>query len=143
MAITLKNWKEAGIDAQLQLKEYGAFISSTIFGKFDQMFLGLRGAWTDPESYFYRIYMPGQILNVMGVNDPKLTEMIKLQRRTFDVPKRKQIVFDIQRYLAEQALFGSNGSIRVVSAWDAHIRNFMPNNGFDYGGRLMAVWIDK
>jgi peptide/nickel transport system substrate-binding protein len=143
VAITLKNWKEAGIDAQLQLKEYGAFISSTIFGKFDQMFLGLRGAWTDPESYFYRIYMPGQILNVMGVNDPKLTEMIKLQRRTFDVPKRKQIIFDIQRYLAEQALFLSNGSIRVVSAWDAHIRNFMPNNGFDYGGRLMAVWIDK
>src|SRR6266853_178839 len=28
--------------------------------------------------------------------------MITLQRRTFDVPKRKQIVYDIQRYLAEQ-----------------------------------------
>jgi peptide/nickel transport system substrate-binding protein len=143
VAITIKNWKEAGIDAQLQLKEYGAFISSTIFGKFDQVFFGLRGAWIDPESYFYRIYMPGQILNVMGVNDPKLNDMMKLQRRTFDVPKRKQIIYDIQRYLAEQALFGSNGSIRVVSAWDAHIKNFMPNNGFDYGGRLMAVWIDK
>jgi peptide/nickel transport system substrate-binding protein len=141
--ITLKNWKEAGVDAKLELKEYGAFISSTIFGKFDQMFLGLRGAWTDPEAYFYRIYMPGQPLNVMGVNDPKLTDMMKLQRRTFDVAKRKQIVFDIQRYLAEQALFGSNASIRVVSAWDAHIKNFMPNNGFDYGGRLMAAWIDK
>jgi ABC-type transport system substrate-binding protein len=141
--ITIKNWKEAGIDATLQLKEYGAFISSTIFGKFDQMYLGLRGAWTDPESYFYRVFMPGQPLNVMGVNDPKLTEMIRLQRRTFDVARRKQIVFDIQRYLAEQALFGSNSSIRVVSAWDAHIRNFMPNNGFDYGGRLMAVWIDR
>ena len=141
--ITVKNWKEAGIDAQLQLKEYGAFISSTIFGKFDQMFLGLRGAWTDPEAYFYRVYMPGQPLNVMGVNDPKLTDMMKLQRRTFDVAKRKQIVFDIQRYLAEQALFGSNASVRVVSAWDAHIKNFMPNNGFDYGGRLMAAWIDK
>jgi peptide/nickel transport system substrate-binding protein len=141
--ITIKNWKEAGIDATLQLKEYGAFISSTIFGKFDHMFLGLRGAWTDPEAYFYRIFMPGQPLNVMGVNDPKLTEMIKLQRRTFDVAKRKQIVFDIQRYLAEQALFGSNGSIRVISAWDAHIKNFMPNNGFDFGGRLMATWIDK
>jgi peptide/nickel transport system substrate-binding protein len=141
--IQIKNWKEAGIDAQLQLKEYGAFISSTIYGKFDQMFVGLRGAWTDPEAYFYRPYMPGQPLNVMGVNDPKLTEMIKLQRRTFDGAKRKQIVFDIQRYLAEQALFGANGSIRVVSAWDAHIKNFMPNNGFDYGGRLMAAWIDK
>src|SRR5919106_6014237 len=141
--IQIKNWKEAGIDAQLQLKEYGAFISSTIYGKFDQMFVGLRGAWTDPEAYFYRPYMPGQPLNVMGVNDPKLTEMIKLQRRTFDGAKRKQIVFDIQRYLAEQALFGANGSIRVVSAWDAHIKNFMPNNGFDYGGGRVGGPGDK
>jgi peptide/nickel transport system substrate-binding protein len=141
--ITLRNWKAAGIDADLKLREYGAFISSAIFGKFDQMFIGLRGAWADPEAYFYRWFMPGQRLNVWGVDDPKLTEMIRLQRRTFDVAKRKQIVFDIQRYLADQALFGANGSIRILSAWDAHIKNYMPNNGFDYGGRLMATWIDK
>ena len=141
--ITLRNWKAAGIDAELKLREYGAFISSAIFGKFDQMFIGLRGAWADPEAYFYRWFMPGQRLNVWGVDDPKLTEMIKLQRRTFDVAKRKQVVFDIQRYLADQALFGADGSIRILSAWDAHIKNYMPNNGFDYGGRLMAAWIDK
>jgi len=143
VAITVKNWKAAGIDADLKLKEYGAFISSTIFGKFDGMFIGLRGAWADPEAYFYRWFMPGQPLNVWGVNDPKLTDMIKLQRRTFDVAKRKQVVFDIQRYLADQALFGPDGSIKVLSAWDAHIKNYMPNNGFDYGGRLMAAWIDR
>jgi peptide/nickel transport system substrate-binding protein len=141
--ITVKNWKAAGIDADLKLKEYGAFISSTIFGKFDGMFLGLRGAWADPEAYFYRWFMPGQPLNVWGVNDPKLIDMIKLQRRTFDVPKRKQVIFDIQRYLADQALFGPDGSIKILSAWDAHIKNYMPNNGFDYGGRLMAAWIDR
>jgi peptide/nickel transport system substrate-binding protein len=141
--ITLKNWNAAGIQAELKPKEYGAFISSTIFGKFDQMFLGLRGAWADPEAYFYRWYMPGQPLNVWGVNDPKLTEMIKLQRRTHDVAKRKQVIFDIQRFLGEQALFGSNGSIKIISAWDAHVKNYGPNNGFDYGGRLMAAWIDK
>jgi peptide/nickel transport system substrate-binding protein len=141
--ITLKNWKAAGIDADLKPKEYGAFITSTIFGKFDNMFLGLRGAWADPEAYFYRWFMPGQPLNVWGVNDPKLTDMIRLQRRTLDVAKRKQVVFDIQRYLADQALFGADGSIRILSAWDAHIKNYGPNNGFDYGGRLMAAWIDR
>ena len=138
-----KEWKAAGIDATLNLKEYGAYISSTIYGKFDQMFVGLRGAWVDPEAYLYRYYMPGEPLNVMNVNDPKLTEMIRLQRRTFDVAKRKQILWDIQRYLAEQALAGVDGEVKVVSAWDAHIKNYMPNNGFDVGGRMMAVWIDK
>ena len=107
------------------------------------MFAGLRGAWADPEAYFYRSFMPGQPLNVGNVNDPKLTDMIHLQRRTFDVAKRRQIVYDIQRYLAEQAYFGANGSVKVVSAWEPHIKNYMPNNGHDYGGRLMAAWIDK
>jgi len=138
-----KEWKAAGIDATLNLKEYGAYISSTIYGKFDQMFVGLRGAWVDPEAYLYRYYMPGEPLNVMNVNDPKLTEMIRLQRRTFDVAKRKQILWDIQRYLAEQALAGVDGEVKVVSAWDAHIKNYMPNNGFDVGGRMMAAWIDR
>jgi peptide/nickel transport system substrate-binding protein len=141
--ITLKNWKAAGIDVDLKLKEYGAFISSTIFGKFDQMYLGLRGAWADPEAYFYRIFAPEQPFNVMPVNDPKLTEMMKLQRRTSDVAKRKQIIYDIQRYAAENAYFGADWSVKVVSAWEPYIKNYMPNNGFDFGGRMMAAWIDK
>ena len=107
------------------------------------MFLGLRGAWTDPEAYFYRILMPGQPLNVLNVDDPKLTDMIKLQRRTMDVAKRRQIVYDIQRYAAEQAYYGTNGSSKIISAWEPYIKNYMPNNGFDFGGRMMAVWIDK
>jgi hypothetical protein len=56
--VTIKNWKDAGIDAELKMKEYVAFISTTIYGKFDHMYLGLRGAWVDPEAYFYRPTCP-------------------------------------------------------------------------------------
>src|SRR5262249_48682194 len=48
--IGLKNLKAAGVDAELKLKEYGAYISTTIYGKFDKMTVGLRGAWTDPDA---------------------------------------------------------------------------------------------
>jgi peptide/nickel transport system substrate-binding protein len=141
--VDVKNWNAGGFHIDLKLKEYGAFISSTIYGKFDQMYRGLRGAWADPEAYFYRVFMPEQPLNVMPVNDPKLTEMMKLQRRTFDVAKRKQIIYDIQRYAAEHGYFGVDASAKVVSAWEPYIKNYMPNNGFDFGGRMMAIWIDK
>jgi len=141
--VTLRNWKEAGIDAELKLKEYGAYISSTIYGKFEKMMLGLRGAWTDPESYFYRPLMPGQSLNTAGVNDPKLTEMIQLQRRTFDERKRREIVYDIQRHAAHHAYYLNGSSAKVVSAWEPYVKNWGPNNGFDYGGRMMAAWLDK
>jgi peptide/nickel transport system substrate-binding protein len=141
--ITLKNWKAAGIDADLKLKEYGAFISSTIFGKFDGMFIGLRGAWADPEAYFYRWFVPGQPLNVWGVNDAKLTDMIKLQRRTFNVAKRREIVYDIQRYVAQNVLGLYGPSVSAVAAWEPYVKNFGANIGHDYGGRLMVAWLDR
>lgn len=141
--IELKNWKAAGVEAELKLKEYGAYISSTIFGKFDKMMMGLRGAWTDPDSYLHRVLMPGEALNSSGVDDPKLSEMIRLQRRTFEVTKRRDILYDIQRHVADKAYYLFGPSVIVVSAWEPYVKNYGPNNGFDYGGRLMVAWLDK
>src|SRR5712691_2120458 len=141
--ITLKNWKGAGVDGELKLKEYGAFISSTIFGRFDLLAIGLFGAWVDADSYLYRLYMPGQMTNAAPVNDSRLTEMIRLQRKTFDVAKRRDLLWDIQRYCAQQAYYNYGVTPSAVSAWEPYVKNFGPNIGFDYGGRLMVAWIDK
>ena len=141
--VTVAGWKKAGIEAEIKLKEYGAFISSTIFGKFDKMGGGLFGAWTDPDSYLYRYFIPGQPLNASGVNDPKLTEMIRLQRRTFNVAKRREIIYDIQRYVAQQVLGLYGPSVSAMAAWEPYVKNFGPNIGHDYGGRLMAAWLDR
>ena len=141
--VGLRNLKAAGIDADLKLKEYGAYISSTLLGKFEHMAVGLFGIWTDPDSYLYRYYMPGQPSNGGGVNDPKLTEMIRLQRRTFNVAKRREILYDIQRYLSQQVYYLYGPSVIAVAAWEHYVKNFAPNFGHDYGGRLMAAWLDR
>ncbi|HYR38177.1 MAG TPA: ABC transporter substrate-binding protein [Methylomirabilota bacterium] len=141
--VGLSNWKKAGIEAELKLKEYGAFVSSTIFGRFEKMGSGLFGAWADPDGYLYRYFVPGQALNASGVNDPKLTEMIKLQRRTFNVAKRREIVYDIQRYISQHVYVIYGPSVMPVVAWESYVKNFGPNIGHDYGGRLMAAWLDR
>ena len=69
--------------------------------------------------------------------------MIQLQRRTFDERKRRDIVYDIQRHTAQQAYYLFGSSAKVVSAWEPYVKNWGPNNGFDYGGRMMAAWLDK
>jgi len=140
--IALKNWKSAGIETELKLKEFGAYIASTIFGKYDKMTFGLRGAWLDADSYL-QPFLPGQPLNSSGVNDPKLSEMILLQRKTFDVAKRREIIYDIQRHIAHQAYALYDASQKVVSVWEPYVKNWGPNNGYDYGGRLMAAWLDR
>jgi peptide/nickel transport system substrate-binding protein len=140
--IAVKNWKAAGIQAEIKPKEYDAFVSSAIYGKFDKMMLAPRDSANEPDSYFTPL-LPGHPLNASGVNDPKLTEMIKLQRRTYDEKKRREIVYDIQRYFSQQAYFTCGASVSAVSAWMPHVRDFSPNIGPDYGGRLELAWIDK
>jgi peptide/nickel transport system substrate-binding protein len=143
LQVTLKNWKAAGIDAELKQKEYGAFVSTAFVGKFEKAAHALRGGTPVADLALYGTHVPGQPLNSAGVNDPKLTDMIRLQRRTFDVSKRREIVYDIQRYLAEQVYYQYGPSISAVSAWEPYVKNFAPNIGHDYGGRLMVAWLDK
>src|SRR5207237_10642638 len=51
--VTLKNWKSAGIEIDLKLKEYGVYIATTIFGKFDRMATGLLGLCVIHGRYIY------------------------------------------------------------------------------------------
>src|SRR5262249_45823254 len=71
--IDLKGYKDGGIVADLKLKEYGAFISTTIYGKFDKMMRGLRGSWLEPGTYLYRADTPGQPPHSSPVAQPNLT----------------------------------------------------------------------
>lgn len=143
LQVDMKNWKAAGIDTELKTKEFAAFMSTAIFGKFEKMAHSLRGGTPVADVTLYGAHMPGQPLNASGVNDPKLTEMIRLQRRTYNVAKRREILYDIQRYLAEQVYYYYDPSTTTVSAWEPYVKNFAPNIGHDYGGRLMVAWIDK
>jgi len=142
--IVQRNWKAIGIECDLKLKEVGAFVSSSIYGRFDRLMMMIRGGLVYPDPYLVHQYVQGQPLNAAGVDDPKLTEMIRLQRRTFDVGKRREILYDIQGYLAETAYYLLVGpSAKVVSAWEPYVRDFAPNLGNDYGGRLTAAWLDR
>jgi peptide/nickel transport system substrate-binding protein len=143
LQVVMRNWKDAGIDTELRGKEFGAFMSSAIYGKFEKLAHSLRGGSPIADGYLYNGHIPGEALNSAGVDDPKLTEMVKLQRRTLDIAKRREIVYDIQRYLAEQVYYAYDPSVSTVAAWEPYVKNFAPNLGHDYGGRLMAAWLDR
>jgi peptide/nickel transport system substrate-binding protein len=140
--IAVKNWKAAGIEVDLKVKEYDAFVSSSMLGKFDKMLVTQRTDATDPDSYFTPL-LPGEPLNWSGVNDPKLTEMIKLQRRTAHEKKRREVVYDIQRYVSQHVYYACGASASVVAGWMPNVKDFGPNIGHDYGGRLLAAWLEK
>ena len=141
--LVMKSLKDVGIDVKLNTKEYGAYISTTFYGKFDQMAFGPQTGFLEPDNFLYGQYYPGEIKNQSHFNDPIVADMLVRQRRTPDPAKRKELIFDIQRYLAKQQYYVQMPSPIHVSVWDGAVKNYGPNFGYDYGGRLLAARLDR
>jgi peptide/nickel transport system substrate-binding protein len=141
--LVIKQLKDVGIDVKLVTKEYGAYISTTFYGKFDSMGFGPQTGFLEPDNFLFGQYYPGELKNQSHFNDPIVADMLVRQRRTQDVAKRRELIFEIQRYLAKQQYYVQLPSPVHVSVWDGALKNYAPNFGYDYGGRLLAAWLDR
>ncbi|HSE93349.1 MAG TPA: ABC transporter substrate-binding protein [Methylomirabilota bacterium] len=143
MQLVVKNLKDVGIEAKLDQKEYGAYITSCFYGKFDSMTYGPQTPFLEPDSFLYGQYYPGEPRNQSHINDPVLADMLVRQRRTFDTGKRREVIHEIQRYLASQQYYVTAPSGVYVAVWDRALKNYGPNVGYDYGGRVLTAWLDR
>src|SRR5262245_5082386 len=127
--------KDVAIEAELKLQEYGAYMATTNQGKYEGMVYGPTTGTQEPDSSSYGRYIPDHPLNRGYVNDPKLTAMLKEQRRTRDLEVRKAIIYEFQRYEAEQQYYVYTNTIMVTGSWQPYVKNYNPNLTFDYGSR--------
>jgi len=141
--LVLKYLKDVGIDAKLNTLEYGAYIARVLSGKHDSLVFGPYTPFLEPDGFLFFRYYPGESRNTSIVNDPVAADMLLRQRRTLDAVKRREIIFDIQRYLATQQYYIQLASTVYVAVWDRALKNYGPNLGFDWGGRLTAAWLDR
>ena len=135
--------KAVGIEAELKLQEYGAYVATTAQGKYEGMIYGPISLALDPDGPLYGRFIPEQSQNRGYVNDPKLTAMLKEQRRTRDLEARKKFIYEIQRYIAEQQYYVYANSNTITSTWQPYVKNYAPNQTFDYGSRVAALWLDR
>ena len=143
MQMVTKDLKSVGIDAKIDQKEYGAYISTCFYGKFEAMTLGPQTGFLEPDNFLFGQYYPEELKNQSHINDPVVADMLVRQRRTFDVTKRRELIFDIQRHLAKQQYYVQLPSGVYVAVWESAVKNYAPNMGYDYGGRLQAAWLDR
>jgi peptide/nickel transport system substrate-binding protein len=135
--------KDVGIEAELKLQEYGAYIATTVAGKFEGLAAGPVAIAWEPDSVLYGMYAPDQLRNMGHVNDPTLTAMLKAQRRTKDLAARKQRIFAIQRYIAEQQYYVYTTAGTVTGTWQPYVKNYAINPTFDFGSRAAALWLER
>ena len=100
-----KDLKAVGIDAKIDQKEYGAYISTCFYGKFDSTTYGPQTGFLEPDNFLFGQYYPEELKNQSHINDPVVADMLVRQRRTFDVAKRRELIFEIQRYLATKQYY--------------------------------------
>ena len=69
--------------------------------------------------------------------------MLKEQRRTQDLEARKQLIFAIQRYAADQQYYVYLHSAMFTGSWQPYVKNYAPNHSYDFGNRAAALWLDR
>jgi ABC-type transport system substrate-binding protein len=114
-----RNLADAGINVKIVKLEYAAFIRTVQQGEQDQMGFTASGNLPDVDSPLFRHHYPGQPTNFSKVNDPRLNEMLAAQRREANQDRRRQLVSDIQKYLAEQQYF-------VCAPWRENFQAVQP-----------------
>ncbi len=138
-----RHLKESGIEAEMKLQEYGAYMATTFQGKFEGLAMGPFSVAWEPHSTLYGMYMPEQSRNSGQINDRKLVSMLREQMRAKDLEARRALIFDIQRYAAEQQYYVYLYSPTFTASWRPYVKNYAPNPSFDYGNRVAALWLDR
>src|SRR2546422_6495768 len=97
--LVIKHLKDIGIEARLDQKEYGAYASTCLVGKFDSMTYGPQTPFLDPDNFLYGQYYPGEPKNQSHINDPVVTDLLVRHRPPSANAQPPQTIHAPQRYL--------------------------------------------
>jgi len=137
------NLGKVGITVELKPEEYGKYISTTALGKYEKMAMGPSTPFTEVDDFLYGRFYPELPTNQSRVADAELSKMLTAQRREMDPKKRKQIVDDIQRYLADKAYYVYVPQWPQYVAHPNYVKGFRHHDGYGLGMRLLFTWLDK
>ena len=142
--LAAENLGRVGISAELKPEEYGKFSTTTTLGKFEKMAMGPFGAGeTEVDTFLYENFFSTSPRNRSRVADPELDRMLLAQRREMDPARRREIVFEIQRYLADKAHYIWLPMWPRYIAYPSYVKGFKQVDGYSLGSRLMHVWFER
>ena len=88
------------------------------------MAFGPQTGFQEPDNFLFGQYYPGELKNQSHINDPVVADMLIRQRRTLDVAKRREVIHDIQRHLANQQYYVQLASAVQIAVWDGALKNY-------------------
>jgi len=100
--------------------------------------------WIDLDDWTYPFFHSRGTKNSFRLSDPTLDRMLEAQRREFVLERRRQLGWEIQRYLLDRVLARIDIAtpINLWVAWP-YYRNFRPYVFFGTSYQLADAWLDS
>jgi peptide/nickel transport system substrate-binding protein len=141
--ILIDQLKEVYIDGQLETIDTTNWFPKVMRRDY---IVGLNGAGSgpDPDQNLHLLYGCGAELNYNGYCSPEVDNLIDQQSSEADPEKRKQLVWEIERKLAEDGARPIIFYDRRATCWNPQVKGLtlMVNSLFN-GWRMEDVWLDK
>ena len=136
--------KEIYIDGQLEPIETANWFPKVIRRDYSVGFTVTETALDDPDQMFYENYVCGAERNYTGYCNPEFDKLVDRQSIEADTAKRRELVWQIERMLAEEMVRPVIFYTRAASCWLPRVKGLtiMVNSLFN-GWRFEDVWLDK
>ena len=98
----------------------------------------------DPDQAFYENYACDSESNYDGYCNPEIDKLFDRQSMEADQDKRRKMVWDIERRLAEDVARPVLYHNRSGTCWHPYVKNYVPMVNSIYNGlRMEDVWLDR
>src|SRR5215831_15970680 len=141
--ILIDQLKEVYIDGELETIDTTNWLPKVMRKDYIVGLTG-QGAGVDPDHSLNLSYRCGGELNYNGYCSAEVDELIERQSIEADTQKRKKLVWEIERKLAEDGARPIIFYDRRAMCWQPHVKGWtvMVNSIFN-GWRMEDVWLDK
>ena len=141
--IMIDQLKEVYIDGELEMIDTTNWLPKVMRRDYTVGFSAVGGG-PDPDNNLYLNYGCGGELNYNGYCNPEVDKLIERQSIEADQERRKQLVWEIERKLAEDGARPIIFYDRRATCWQPYVKGLtIMINSIANGARMEDVWLDK
>jgi peptide/nickel transport system substrate-binding protein len=142
--IAISQLREIYIDGELELIETATWYPRVTRRDYTVGVTVSEGGLDEPDQKFYETYVCGAERNYSGYCDPQTDKLIDAQSMEANAEKRRKLVWEIERKLAEDASRPVLLYSRFATCRAPYLKGLvtMTNSRFN-GWRMEDVWLDK
>ena len=134
----------AFIDGELDLVDTALWYSKMARKDYTVGAVPIESGVDDPDQMFFENYVCGAVRNYGGYCNPEVDKLVNQQSMESDSVKRKQIVWQIERILAEVGVRPVLYYPAGASCWEPWVKGLtLMTNSIYNGWRFEDVWLDK